>query len=238
MSIAGEPVETMVDTGLSTTILSFELFKQIGQKANIPISAPSPPDVILWDYNQCAIPVGAKVDLELFFNGKSVIAPVYMQGTGSAESAACLLGTNVVVTLGMMSPACGGERRGGIKAAVCLVRGQQIPSQKGAMVEAQIEGSVPGSAVLFKPRNDLSQSLGIELKDSIMCPNDESKVLIPIRNAITNSLQVLPGELIGSVDIFELEKDTCLMAFPLILGKIVLSLPELITIWIINGGTI
>ena len=47
----------------------------------------------------------------------------------------------------------------------------------------------------------------MELEDSIVCPDHEGKVLIPIRNATNDSLRVLPGELIGSVGSFELEKD-------------------------------
>ena len=61
VSIAGEPV---VNTGSSATILSFKLFKRIGKKANIPVTALSAPDVVLRDYSQRPIPVGAKVDLQ------------------------------------------------------------------------------------------------------------------------------------------------------------------------------
>ena len=156
VSIAGEPVEAMVDTGSSDTILSFDLFKRIGKKANIPVSALSAPDVVLRDYNQQPIPIGAKVELELSFNGKSVVVPVYVRGSGSPESDACLLGTNVVIPLGMIAPAGGVEPKGGRKATVRLVRGQRIPCQKGAVVEAQIEGNVPGSTVLFQPRTEWS----------------------------------------------------------------------------------
>ena len=55
VNISSEPVEALVDTGSSATILSFELFKQIGHKANVPASALSPPDVVLRDYNQWPI---------------------------------------------------------------------------------------------------------------------------------------------------------------------------------------
>ena len=61
-------------------------------------------------------------------------------------------GTSVVTPLGMMAPAGGVEPRGGQKATVYLVWGHRIPCQKGALVEAQIQGSVPGSTVLFEPR--------------------------------------------------------------------------------------
>ena len=144
VSIVGEPVEAMVDTGSSATLLSFRLVKQIGKKANIPVSALSTSDVVLRDYNQRPIPVGAKVELELSFNGKSMVAPVYVWGSGSAESEACLLGTYVVILLGMMASAEGIEGR----------RQQYVYS------------CVPGSTVLFVPRTDWSRSLGMELEDS------------------------------------------------------------------------
>ena len=126
---------------------------------------------------------------------------------GSAESEACLPGTNVVIPLGMMAPAGGVEPRRGQKATVRLVHGHRIPCQEGALVEAQIEGSVPGSTVLFEPRTEWSRSLGMELEDSLVCPNQEGKVFIPIRNATADTLRVLPGELIGSVDLIEVEED-------------------------------
>ena len=207
VSIAGEPVEAMVDTGSSATILSFDLFKRIGKKANIPVSALSAPDVVLRDYNQRPIPIGAKVELELSFNGKSVVVPVYVRGSGSAESEACLLGTNVVIPLEMMAPAGGVEPKGGRKATVRLVRGQRIPCQKGAVVEAQIEGNAPGSTVLFEPSTEWSRRMGMELEDTLVCPDEEGKIFIPMRNATVDTLQVLPGELIGSVDLIEVEED-------------------------------
>ena len=104
VNIAGEPVEAMVDTGSSATIMSFDLFKKIGRKAGIAMGALSQPDVTLRDYSQRPIPVGAKVDLEGEFNGKKMTATVYLRGSGSTESESLLLGTNVVITLGLMSP--------------------------------------------------------------------------------------------------------------------------------------
>ena len=61
VEVAGQEVEAIVDTGLSATILSFELFKKIGKSANIPVTALSKPDIVQRDYNKRSIPVGAKV---------------------------------------------------------------------------------------------------------------------------------------------------------------------------------
>ena len=135
-------------------------------------------------------------------------APVYVRCSGSAVSEACLLGTSVVIPLEMMSPARGVEPRGGHKAVVHLVRGQRIPCQKGVVMEAQIEGSVPGSTVLFEPRAKLSRDLAMELEDSLLCPDEEGKIFVPIRNVTADTLCVSPGEHIGSVDLIEVEGGT------------------------------
>ena len=59
VSIAGKPVEAIVDAGSPVMISSFKLFKRICKKANIPVSALCAPDVVLRDYNQRPIPVGS-----------------------------------------------------------------------------------------------------------------------------------------------------------------------------------
>ena len=47
----------------------------------------------------------------------------------------------------------------------------------------------------------------MELEDTLVCPNEEGKIFIPLRNATVDTLQVLPSELIGSVDLIEVEED-------------------------------
>ena len=59
VEIARQTVDAMVDTGSSATILSFQLFKRIGNIAKIPTAALSKPDVILRDYNKRPILVEA-----------------------------------------------------------------------------------------------------------------------------------------------------------------------------------
>ena len=41
VNVAGEPVEAMVDTGSSATIMSFDLFKKIGKRAGITVQSPT-----------------------------------------------------------------------------------------------------------------------------------------------------------------------------------------------------
>ena len=109
VNIAGEPVKAMVDTGSSATVLSWDVFQAIGRKAQVPVSALYKPEVTLRDYSQRSILVGAMVDLEVEFCGKSVFVPIYLRAARHAGSEPCLLGTNVVGPLGLMCPAVGVE---------------------------------------------------------------------------------------------------------------------------------
>jgi len=151
VNIAGEPVKAMVDTGLSATILSWDVFQAIGRKTKVPVSALYKPEVTLRDYSQRPILVGAMLDLEVEFNGKSIVVPIYLRAARHAGSEPFLLGTNV----GLMCPAAGVEPNGGDSrsnstAIVQLVHAQRVPSQKGTFLEAQVEAS-PSSPLLFKP---------------------------------------------------------------------------------------
>ena len=61
--IENMPVNAMIDIGSLATIISFNLFKKIGRAAKIPRQELQRPDIILRDYNQKPIPIGAKVEL-------------------------------------------------------------------------------------------------------------------------------------------------------------------------------
>ena len=47
VEVTGVPVKGLVDPGSSVTIMSFELFKEVGAKAAIPREALKKPDVTL-----------------------------------------------------------------------------------------------------------------------------------------------------------------------------------------------
>ncbi len=61
VTITGETVEALVDPGSSASIMSFETFQWIGPKAGIERQIP---DVVLRNYSQQPIAIGALVDLE------------------------------------------------------------------------------------------------------------------------------------------------------------------------------
>ena len=85
VNIAGDSVKAMVDTGSLATILSWDVFQAIGRKAQVPASALYKPDVTLRDYSQRPNLVGAMVDLEVEFCGKSVVVLIYLRAARHAD---------------------------------------------------------------------------------------------------------------------------------------------------------
>ena len=69
----------------------------------------------------------------------------------------------------------------------------------------------------------------MELEDSLVCPDHEGKILIPIRNTTADTLRVLTGEVIGSVDSFELEKNSVANDAPALLAEGSVSVARVIS---------
>ena len=84
--------------------MSFKLFHKIGHTAYIPASALQKPDIMLRDYSQSSIIIGACVHLTVSFQNSSVTVPVYIYPDESVHTEQCLLGTNVVIPLNFMVP--------------------------------------------------------------------------------------------------------------------------------------
>lgn len=97
-------MDGMIDPGLSATIISFDLFKKVGGKAHIPSRALEVPHVTLRDYSQNPIPIGAQVNLTFRWGDKTFTTPVYIRSDQAAKGEPCLLGTNIVMPLGLMVP--------------------------------------------------------------------------------------------------------------------------------------
>ena len=102
VKVCGQPVEALVDLGSSATIMSFDVFRVIGRKVGDVLQLP---DVILRDYNQRPIRVGAMVEVEIEFNGKSAITNVYLHSDQTPGVPTFLLGTNVITCLGIVTVA-------------------------------------------------------------------------------------------------------------------------------------
>ena len=100
--VAGQPVTALVDCGSSATIMSFELF-QVVKKAGLSSEILHKLDVVLHDYNQHPLCVGAVAHLEIEYGGKNVIAPVYINAGQGQSHEPFLCGTNILFSLGLLS---------------------------------------------------------------------------------------------------------------------------------------
>ncbi len=77
--LGGTPIDAVIDTGLSASFIYFDLFQKVVVKANIAPEALQPSDVMPQDYNRRPILIGAKLDLTIEWQGKSLISPVCLR---------------------------------------------------------------------------------------------------------------------------------------------------------------
>ena len=192
--IAGTPVEGLVDPGSSATIL-FDLFREIGRKASIPCEALTLPEVTLRDYSRRPIPIFAVVDLEFCLQGRSVTVPVYLRSDQGPVSEPCLLGTNVVIPLGLMVPGPGVHVRSSVMCqggVVRLVKAERIPSHCGVCVEAVVEGC--DGTVLVEPKLVCA---GLEFESMLVEPDSSGKTMIVLSNHSVSAVCLGAGRKIG-----------------------------------------
>ncbi len=150
--------------------MSFDLFQKVGLKANIASGALRPPDAVLRDYSRRPIPIGAKVELTFEWQGKSVTSSVYLRSEGGTEGETCLLGTNVIVPLGLMVPGQGVEPRtgevppgGSTTATIRLVQAKRVPGRTATLVQARTDSPFgQGGSVVFEPSSEWLDGTGLE----------------------------------------------------------------------------
>ena len=77
------------------------------------------PDVILKDYNQHPLRIGAFAKLEVMYKGKRVLAPIYIKvDSEKRPTESSILGNNLLLSLGILSIFEDVKIRGGDKEAV------------------------------------------------------------------------------------------------------------------------
>ena len=201
VSIAGSSVDALVDPGSSATIMSFDLFRMVGKGAGIPREAMRKPEITLRDYSRRPIPIFAVVDLEFEWQGNQLTAPVYLKSDQGPKGEPCLLGTNVVIPLGLMVPGPGVRPQkvgAGDTGTVRLVSAQRVPSRCGVVVDAIIEGCCKGP-VMVEP---VVGSSGIELECMVVEADSSGKVSLVITNPSPEVVQLDTGQCLGSVQAF------------------------------------
>ena len=209
VTVAGTPVEALIDPGSSATILSFDLFMRIGKTAGITSKELRPPRVTLRDYNGRPIPIGAQVDLQFEWKGTSVTAPVYLRTEkGDTRSEQCLLGTNVVMPLGLMVPGEGIQARGEAKdteprspQTVRLIKSQHIPGRCGAIVEAEIGGlTSTEQTALLQPKETWIQETGLVIEEALVQPDEQGHVFLLVQNPTSSPKLVRSDDTICEAD--------------------------------------
>ena len=204
--VEGMPVEAMLDPGSSATIIPYSVFKGIGKKARIPSESLQPPDVTLRDYNQGPIPVGARVELTFTWKDRAVTTPAYIRSELSGGNDCCLLGTNVIVPLGLMVPDLGVEARGGAEpvepvtvgeARVQLVGVTRIPSRCAAVVTAEVSNVSGRQPVVFEPDDTWLAESRLQVEDSLLDLDETGLANLVIHNPTSETMRLDAGCGIG-----------------------------------------
>ena len=206
------PVDSLVDTGSSATIMSFELFQQVGKQAKLPPERLQPPTAILRDYSRNPIPIGAQAELTLTWRGRAITTTVYIRSDPRTVGEPCLLGTNVVMPLALMAPAPGVVPRGddnsqteptdtGSSREVRLVQSQRIPPRSSVVVQAQVDRHQSLSKELIVESNQQFQrDTGMVLEDSLVRVEEGGLVQLVVSNPSNVTKHLLSHAALGAAE--------------------------------------
>ena len=204
VTVGGTPVEGMVDPGSSATIMSFNLFQKIGRRAGILKEALKPLDsgLVLRDYSQRPIPIGACVELTFEWGGKSVTSTVFLRSDLGVGGEPCLLGTNVVIPLGLMVPGPGVEPRGGDRSpTVCFIQPKRVPGGGAVIIKAKLPNSTPSTdSVFFQPNQRWMADTGLKIEESVVQPDDEGCVHLLVQNPSRDTHKLSIGTPVGQLE--------------------------------------
>jgi hypothetical protein len=212
VQIGGVPVEAMVDTGSQSTIISRSLLHKIGRyrkSKGESLPALEKPTARLFgkdgEGGGRELTITAQIEVDIEADGECVHAPVFVQPQSGHE---CLLGMNVIPVLGLAITRANGEPLV-VKqdtdhrvAHVRLVEPVSIPGLKGRFVELVGCGDSNiriGSPVLFEPKPDVFEILGLSSHESVVTVRDNGCKVVPIQNPVGGSVCMVKGLEIGTV---------------------------------------
>lgn len=206
VNVAGIPVEAMVDPGSSATIISFDLFKKVGHEAGIPKEALKPPDLVLRDYSQRPIPIGAKVNVTFEWQGRFVEATVYLRSDLGGGGEPCLLGTNVVIPLDLMTPAPGVEPRGGDvclkEPMVQLIQAKRVPDGGATFIQARMpDTKLADPPIVFEPNRYWLKDSGLQVEESILHADKDGYLQVLVANPTTTRKNLLVEQLLAKLSL-------------------------------------
>ena len=205
ISVEGVAVAAMVDTGSQATIISRSLLHKVNSqlksqgKSLARLKLPSMPLYGKGGPSERELDITAQVELTLAADGRKVTVPVFIQPNSEQ---ACLLGTNALFALGVSVSRANGEPLkscGGPQAQVRLIQAATIPSMKGRIVKACVsDGYFPNEQVLFEPRHEALEPLGLNAQESLVTVSD-GIALIPLKNYQGVSVKLDEGTPLGMV---------------------------------------
>ena len=213
VQVGGVPVEAMVDTGSQSTIISRSLLHKIGRcrkSKGEPLPALEKPTARLFgkdgEGGGKELTITAQIEVDIEADGECVRVPVFVQPQSGQE---CLLGMNVIPALGLVITRANGEAlvvkqdNDHRVAHVRLVESVSIPGLKGRFVELEVgcgDSSIQiGSPVLFEPKPDVFEILGLSSHESVVTVRDNGCIVVPIRNPVGGSVCMMKGLQIGTV---------------------------------------
>ena len=167
--------------------------------------------MVLRDYSQRPVPIGACVDLELEWQGKSVTTTVYLRSDLGIQEEPCLLGTNVVIPLGLMVPGVGIEPHGGdsmvkgmTSPMVQLVQAKRVPGCSAIFLKARMDTEILlGGAVVFEPSRNWLEDTGLYMEDSVLTTDAQGYVHVLLQNPTASTKQISTGAVVGKAEEFD-----------------------------------
>ena len=114
----------------------------------------------------------------------------YLRSNLGTQGELCLLGTNVVIPLGLMVSGVWVEPRGGdlslkgvANPVVQLVQARRVPGSRVTFVKARVDtGVLPYGAVVFQPSHDWLKDTGLYMEKSVLRTDPEGYVNVLVQN--------------------------------------------------------
>ena len=219
VSVDGVTVRAMVDTGAQSTIISRTVLHQIGQqrcREGKPVPILEEPTVKLYGKDGVAggqqLLITAQLDVTFELDGECVHAPVFVQ-PGSSQ--ACLLGMNVIPSLGIKvtrasgASLCSVSGHEGGTAKVGLVKSVCIPGYRGRCVEAKVLHRSEGGEFLFEPRGEVFDCLGVSVRECLLTVGSDGTVTIPVDNFQSRPVRLECGLDVGVLRSVVDERSKC-----------------------------
>jgi len=146
------------------------------------------------------------VNLTFRWKDKTVTAPAYIRAE-RCRGEPCLLGTNVVISLGLMVPDPDLEVRGngfrkerGVSVGVCLVGAVRVPGRSAVCVKGLVQGEIPRKTLVFEPDVRQLRDEGMEMEVSLVEPDENGMVNLVIQNNGDVTRKLSDGNCLGRLD--------------------------------------